>query len=63
MPNVKRNWITTIFGILSLVMTGLQIAQNPATSSDPNVLGQIAVGVGLIAAKDANKTGVNPPTN
>lgn len=63
MKNTKRNWITTLFGILTLFMTGLQVAQKPETVNDPQTMAQIAGGVGLIAAKDGNKTGIVPPEN
>ncbi len=60
MNNLKRNWITTIFGILMLAMGCLKIVQNPASASDPDTIALIGGGAGLIAAKDGNKTGVAP---
>lgn len=50
-----RNWKTTISGILTLAFAGLSIWQNPASATDPQVIGAIAGGVGLIVAKDAEK--------
>jgi hypothetical protein len=58
MNNVKRNWITTIFGILMLAMGVLKIIQDPASASDPETVALIGGGAGLIAAKDNNKTGI-----
>ncbi len=61
MNNVKRNWITTVFGILMLAMGGLKIVQDPINApTQTDTIGLIAGGAGLIAAKDGNKTGVAP---
>lgn len=57
MKDVKRNWITTLFGIFALAISGLQIYQAPAKALDPTTMAQVAAGVGLIAAKDAGKSG------
>lgn len=54
----KRNWKTTIFGILILAMTGFQIAQNPKTVLEENTYQTITqglAGIGLIQAADAKK--------
>ncbi|HWR54803.1 MAG TPA: hypothetical protein VN428_27085 [Bryobacteraceae bacterium] len=61
MNNAKRNWITTIFGILMLAMGGLRIYENPAKATDPEVIAMIGGGAGLIAAKDGDKTGTAAP--
>ncbi len=58
MNNVKRSWVTTVFGILMLMMGGLRIYEDPSKALDPEVGAMIAGGAGLIAAKDSNKTGV-----
>lgn len=55
--NVTRNWKTTFSGILVLLSAGWSIAQNPALLTQPEVIGQLIGGIGLIVAKDASKTG------
>lgn len=57
MKNAARNWQTTLAGILSLAFAGLQIYRNPASITDPATVAVITTGVGLIAAKDGNKSG------
>jgi hypothetical protein len=63
MKNAKRNWKTTLAGILTLLATGVGIYINPAILLDPQqaavTAGAITAGVGLIAAKDSDKTGVS----
>lgn len=63
MNNAKRNWKTTLAGILTLAFAGLSIWQDPAKASDPATVGGIVAGVGLIVAKDGDKTGAagQPP--
>lgn len=55
--NSTRNWKTTVMGILSLVAVGAQAVVTPAVLSNPEVIAQILVGVGLLAAKDSDKSG------
>lgn len=43
--------------IVSLAFAGLQIYRNPASITDPATVAVITTGVGLIAAKDGNKSG------
>lgn len=57
MKNAARNWQTTLAGILSLAFAGLQIYRNPATISDPATIAAVTAGVGLIVAKDGDKSG------
>ncbi len=57
MKNARRNWKTTIAGIFALAITGLQVYQNPASLLDPSTFGGITAGVGLILAKDGDKSG------
>jgi hypothetical protein len=56
----KRNWKTTLMGILALLAAGWGIYKNPQALTDPQqqsaLVGALAAGVGLIAAKDASKT-------
>ncbi len=58
MNNAKRNWKTTVFGILMLAISGFTIYNDPSKATDPQTMGGIAGGVGLILAKDGDKTGV-----
>ena len=57
MKNATRNWKTTFAGILSLALTGFSIYTNPASLANPEVFTGIVAGVGLILAKDADKSG------
>lgn len=57
LKNAKRNWKTTLAGIATLALVGAQGVMNPISLLNPDVLGQAVVGVGLIWAKDGNKTG------
>jgi hypothetical protein len=57
MKDAKRNWVTTVFGILMLAMSGLSIYQDPNKAMDPQTMVGVAGGIGLIKAKDGNKSG------
>jgi hypothetical protein len=61
MKTAKRNWKTTITGMLMLALAGVGIWQDPVRASDPTVIAAIAGGVGLIAAKDGDKTSPEQP--
>lgn len=50
---MKRDWKTTIFGILSLSLAGFQIYTNPTSATNPEVMSAVAAGIGLILAKDS----------
>lgn len=60
MKNIKRNWKTTLAGILAIFSGGVAIYNNPANLNDPQTLAAIAGGVGLILAKDGGVTGAAP---
>ena len=62
--NTTRNWKTTVFGILMLAISGFTIYTDPTKATDPQTMGGIAGGIGLILAKDGDKTGTaqTPPT-
>ena len=61
MNDTRRNKKTTAAGIVALVLAGLSIWQNPqAASTDPQVIGQLVAGVGLVLAKDQDQTGTAP---
>lgn len=61
MKNAKRNWKTTILGILTLALLAFNVYKNPSVLSDPVQQAQLgaaaAAGIGLIVAKDADQTG------
>jgi hypothetical protein len=57
MNNVGRNWKTTVFGILMLALAGFTIYNDPSKAADPQTMGAVAGAVGLIFAKDGDKTG------
>lgn len=57
MNNATRNWKTTVFGILMLAFSGLSIYSDPNKATDPQTMAQVAAGVGLIVAKDGDKSG------
>jgi hypothetical protein len=63
MNNAKRNWKTTIVGILVLALSGFSIYSDPSKATDPQTIAQIGGGIGLILAKDGDKTGTaqTPP--
>jgi hypothetical protein len=53
MKPVAKNWQTSLAGILTLLLTGLQIYHDPSAATNPQTIAQIAGGIGLIVAKDA----------
>lgn len=53
-----KNWQTTLAGALTLAATGYAVYRDPASIANPQTLGAITAGLGLIRAADANK----PPT-
>ncbi len=65
MKNVKRNWKTTVLGLLTLVFLGLGVYSNPNALFDPQGQAQItagaAAGIGLILAKDGDQPGAEEP--
>lgn len=61
--NAVRNWHTTVPGVVAIVAGVTTIVHNPAAATDPLTIAAIASGIGAVAGKDANKTGiVSPPT-
>jgi hypothetical protein len=60
--NAGRNWKTTGAGVLTLAATGCAVYANPTVLATPEglagVVAGLSAGVGLIKAKDADKTGV-----
>ncbi len=61
--NTTRNWKTTVFGILMLAISGFTIYSDPGKATDPNTMATVAGGLGLLLAKDADKSGTTqqPP--
>ena len=59
MNTAKSNWRTTLMGILTLLATGWGVYKHPQALTDPQqqavLVGAVAAGVGLIAAKDGSK--------
>jgi len=59
--NARRNWKTTGAGVLTLAATGFAVVANPAVLATPEglagVVAGLSAGIGLIKAKDADKTG------
>jgi len=53
----RRNWKTTLLGIASLFLVGTRAWADPSSLLDPEVQASIAVGVGLIVAKDSDVSG------
>jgi hypothetical protein len=60
MKKAKRNWKTTMLGIASLLLVGTRAWAEPSVLMDPEVQASIAVGVGLIVAKDSDVSGEEP---
>jgi hypothetical protein len=57
----RRNWKTTLLGIASLFLVGTRAWADPTSLFDPEVQASIAVGVGLIVAKDSDVSGEEAP--
>jgi hypothetical protein len=59
MNKTKSSWRTTLMGILTLLAAGWGVYKHPQALTDPQqqavLVGALATGVGLIAAKDASK--------
>ena len=59
MKNATRNWKTSILGGLLIALGMLQATEDPA--KNPNAteqtVGLIVAGIGLLAAKDGDKSG------
>lgn len=55
--NILRNPQTTIFGVIGLIGSIKTVVANPILISDPTWWTAMSVSVGLITAKDGNKTG------
>ena len=69
--NILRNPQTTIFGVIGLIGSIKTVVANPILISDPTWWTAMSVSIGLITAKDGNKTGTatgvttaqgNPPS-
>ncbi|MCC6366865.1 MAG: hypothetical protein IT165_25365 [Bryobacterales bacterium] len=58
--NAMRNWKTTAAGLLNLALVVLTLLQDSGKATDPTTIGGIVTGIGLIFAKDGDKTGVEP---
>ncbi len=58
LTNTKKSWQTTVLGLLTLGIVGLQVSIDPAkaTGNSEMLIGQIIIGIGLILAKDAGVT-------
>ena len=56
--NILRNPQTSVFGIIGLIGSIKAVAANPLMLSDPTWWTAMSVSVGLITAKDGNKTGI-----
>lgn len=52
---MKKNLKTTLMGIATLILTGLNIWANPAAAATPETLAGISAGIGLILAQDSQK--------
>ena len=53
---MKRNWKTSLAGVLAIATIGLKIAQAPDSIAAEDIAGVIA-GIGLLASKDHNVSG------
>lgn len=58
MKTLLKNWQTTLAGVLTLAATGYAIYRDPASITNPQTLGAITAGLGLIRAADSK----TPPT-
>lgn len=64
--NVTRNWKTTLLGVLGLTAVGAKVASTAldggaapaiAAALNPDTSAQIALALGLLVAKDSDKSG------
>lgn len=58
MNHARRNWKTTVTGILMLALSGFSIYSDPSKATHPETIAWIGGGIGLILAKDGDKTGL-----
>lgn len=56
--NILRNPQTTILGVIGLIGSIKTVVANPILISDPTWWTAMSVSIGLITAKDGNKTGI-----
>lgn len=59
MKNAKRNWKTSVFGVILVALGFYQTTQlsQPSEQEISAVVGLMGMGAGLIAAKDGDKSG------
>jgi hypothetical protein len=55
MRTAKRNWKTTLFGVLTLGLVGVQVYAAPGSAASAETLAKVSAGIGLICAKDGDK--------
>jgi hypothetical protein len=58
MKHAKRNWKTTVLGLIGAVGIALQASPNPNVKLIGIFIGALGIGGAGMAAKDNNKTGV-----
>lgn len=56
-----KNWQTSLAGVLTLALAGLSIWHKPDSVVEPQTIGLITTGVGLLVASDANKPKIEEP--
>ncbi len=63
MPDSLRNWQTSLPGLVVLVIVGVVVIIHPEMLSNPVILALLGSnalsGLGLLQAKDANKSGTS----
>lgn len=55
-----KNWKSTLAGLALIIGTAASVSQDPSKVFDKSTAAAIIAGVGLIAAKDGDKTGLPP---
>jgi hypothetical protein len=56
-PLRQHSWKSTVAGLVVLAGLGVKIYDNPSVVQDPRTVAEIAAGVGLLVAKDHDKSG------
>lgn len=53
LKQLGEHWVTSIGGVIVLIMALIKVYHSPATSGDPETLALIAAGVAFLKAADA----------
>lgn len=57
----RRNWKTTVSGVLVLAACGVKLYEDPKMIADPAMQAAVVSGVGLVVASDSRAPDVEAP--